>query len=52
MCNWFKKLFGCKHEGGNCGNCCKKEEIKPVSSETKTEIKPEVSQTENAEKSQ
>jgi len=48
MCNWFKKLFGCKCEGGNCGSCCKKEEVKPAT----PEATPEVSQTENVEKSQ
>ncbi len=48
MCNWFKKIFGCKchcekcHcEDGHCG-CCAKEEEKPVENTQAPEVKPEV----------
>lgn len=59
MCNWFKKLFGCKCncEKDHC-ECCSHEEKKSVEStpapaaEVKPETTPEVAKEENVEKAQ
>jgi len=60
MCNWFKKLFGCKcHcEQDHCDCCSHEEEKKPVEStpapvaEVKPEVAPEATKEENVEKAQ
>lgn len=48
MCKWFKKIFGCKCHGENCGSCCQTEENKAAMPENK----PEAGQAENVEKPQ
>lgn len=59
MCNWFKKLFGCKcHcEQDHCSCCSKEEAQKPVVENTPAptpapEVQSEASQNENAPKAQ
>lgn len=54
MCNWLKKLFGCKCscEQDHCGCCSKKEEKKPIENIPAPVVKPEAAKEENIEKAQ